>query len=65
MKKQTNQQNVAEYNRRAYGLNGAISTSWDGKVKTYAISGVPGILTKFESIEDALLRLDKRGENQV
>jgi len=55
------QQKIDDFLHRVYSHGGGVSSSWDGPDGNFqiAIVSLPGILTKFEPLEDSIQRLDR------
>lgn len=53
------QQKIDEFLRRVYARGGAVSFTGDGEAYRVCMMSIPGIITKFETLEDAIERLTK------
>ena len=60
---------VDEYHAQVYEMGGGVVTNWDGKQLLYAAVSLPGITTKYEPIDAAMVRLrswiDNRGKSNA
>jgi len=48
-----------DFHARVYKLGGAVTSSAVGDTHHYAVMSLPGIITKFEPIHEAVARLDE------